>query len=64
MRITEFIKEDSVKDLEKDLKNPTGYDAIDHMMQTIARKHGITAKELHDKFVEKHGTIHDKWIKK
>jgi hypothetical protein len=55
--------EDSVKDLEQDLKHPDSYEAIDHMMQTIARKHGISAKELHDKFVEKHGVIPDNWTK-
>jgi len=59
MRAAEF----AVNTLEKDLKNPTGYDAIDHMMKTIAREHGITAKKLHDLFVEKHGTIPDKWTK-
>lgn len=59
MRAHEF----AVKDLEKDLKNPTSYDAIDHMMQTIARKYKISPKQLHDLFVEKHGTIPDKWTK-
>jgi hypothetical protein len=56
------IAESAVTDLEKDLKNPTGYDAIDHMMKAIAKKHGITPKQLHDKFVEKHGKIPDEWI--
>ena len=59
MRAHEF----AVKDLEQDLKNPTGYDAIDHMMQTIARKYKISSKQLHDLFVNKHGTIPDKWTK-
>ena len=53
------VKEGAVSDLKKDLKNPRSYDAIDHMMQTIARKHGITAKELHDKFVKATGKIPD-----
>jgi GNAT superfamily N-acetyltransferase len=57
------VWEDAVKDLEKDLKQPHSYDAIDHMMQTIARKEGITAKELHDRFVDKHGMTPDDWIK-
>jgi len=57
------IAENAVKDLEKDLKKPLGYDAIDHMMQTIARKHKISPKELHKQFVEKHGEIPDNWIK-
>jgi hypothetical protein len=59
MRAREF----AVRDLEKDLKNPTSYDAIDHMMQTIARNHNISAKMLHDVFVEKHGMIPDEWTK-
>jgi hypothetical protein len=75
MRAREFVEslrtvsncvptnEDSVKDLEQDLKYPDSYEAIDHMMQTIARNHGISAKELHDKFVEKHGVIPDNWSK-
>jgi hypothetical protein len=33
------------------------------MMQSIAKKHGITGKELHDRFVKKHGKIPDDWIK-
>jgi len=63
MKLNELIREDGVKDLEKDLKNPLGYDAIDHMMKAIAKKHRITPKQLHDQFVEKHGDIPDDWIK-
>jgi hypothetical protein len=63
MRAADFVVESSVEDLEKVLKKPTGYDAIDHMMQSIARKYKITPKKLHDLFVEKHGTIPDKWTK-
>lgn len=57
------IREDAVKDLAKDLKNPYSYDAIDHMMQTIAKKNKITAKKLHDLFVEKYKKTPDEWIK-
>jgi ABC-type proline/glycine betaine transport system substrate-binding protein len=63
MKILELVREDAVKDLEKDLKNPYSYDAIDHMMKAIAKKHNITPKELHDQFVEKHDKIPDVWIK-
>jgi len=63
MRAADFVVESSVEDLEKVLKKPTGYDAIDHMMQSIARKYKITPKKLHDLFVGKHGTIPDKWTK-
>lgn len=59
MRAREF----AVRDLEKDLADPKSYDAIDHMMQTIARNHNISAKQLHDLFVKKHGVIPDKWTK-
>jgi len=51
-----------VTDLEQDLENPHSYDAIDHMMQTIAREHDITAKQLHDMFVAKHGQVPDEWV--
>jgi len=63
MRAAEIATEDSVQDLEQDLEHPKSYQAIDHMMQTIAREHGISAKELHDKFVDKHGVIPDNWFK-
>jgi GNAT superfamily N-acetyltransferase len=57
------VWEDAVTDLEKTLKEPHSYSAIDHMMQNIAREEGITAKELHDRFVGKHGMTPDDWIK-
>jgi FMN phosphatase YigB (HAD superfamily) len=60
---SEPITESAVTDLEKDLKNPTSYDAIDHMMKAIAKNYNMTPKELHDKFVEKHNEIPDDWIK-
>lgn len=65
MRLRELLPENqaSVAQLEKDLKQPHSYDAIDHMMQSIAREHGITGKQLHDLFVAQHGTTPDSWIK-
>lgn len=42
----------------------TDYDTIDRLMKKIAKKHGITPKQLHDYFVETHGVIPDTWIKK
>lgn len=64
MRAQEFVlREGAVEDLEKDLDDPTSYDAIDHMMQTIARDYNITGKQLHDLFVAKHGVIPDKWTR-
>lgn len=64
LAIMEGGHELSVTDLEKDLENPHSYDAIDHMMQTIAKEHGITAKKLHDLFVAKHGKVPDEWVNK
>jgi hypothetical protein len=55
--------EGAVEDLAKDLKNPHSYNAIDHMMQTIANKSNVTPKELHNQFVEKYGMTPDEWIK-
>lgn len=69
MRVSEFIIEEttidegSVEDLEKDLLHPHSYDAIDHMMQTIADRNDITAQELHDRFVKKHHKTPDDWIR-
>jgi hypothetical protein len=60
---TPKVSENEVKDLEKVLQNPTSYDAIDHMMQSIAKKSKITAKQLHDRFVAKHNKTPDDWIK-
>lgn len=64
MRVKEFIIESPAGDLQKDLKNPKSYDAIDHMMQTIARKHGIDGKKLHDLFVAKFEMTPDEYAKK
>jgi hypothetical protein len=63
MRAQEFVTEGAVEDLIKDLKNPHSYDAIDHMMQTIADKSNITAKRLHDLFVKKYNMTPDEWVK-
>jgi len=54
---------DAVKSLETSLGKPTGYDAIDQMMKTIAKECGITPKELHDQFVKKHGKTPDAYAK-
>jgi len=62
MRAFELL-EDAVKDLEKDLKDPHSYSAIDHMMTAICKKHKITPKKLHDLFVKKYKKTPDEWIK-
>jgi hypothetical protein len=59
------LKEDHVKELENGLHklNSHSYNSIDRLMQSIAKKHGITGKDLHDDFKDKHGKIPDDWIK-
>ena len=54
---------DAVKSLESSLRKPSSYDAIDQMMQTIAKEAGITPKELHNDFVKKHGKTPDDFAK-
>ena len=39
------------------------YDTIDRLMQSIAKKHRITGKALHDLFVKKFKKTPDAWIK-
>ena len=53
----------SVEELETVLQDPHSYAAIDHMMQSIAKKYGITPTQLHDLWVEKHDVTPDEWIK-
>jgi dephospho-CoA kinase len=59
------LKEDYVKELEVGLHklNNHSYNSIDKLMQGIAKKHGITGKDLHDEFKKKHNKIPDEWIK-
>ena len=45
------------------LKN-TAYSSIDKLMRTIMKKYDLTAKELHNGFVNKHNKTPDTWIKK
>lgn len=65
MFIKEIIKEDATAELAASLKKTkaTSYDDIDALMKKIAKKHDITAKELHDLWVDKYEVIPDKWIK-
>jgi hypothetical protein len=56
----------AVKELENELKklNDISYDSIDKLMRRIMKKHNMTAKELHNAFVERHNKTPDAWIKK
>lgn len=67
----EFISEhcgcvdNAVGELEDGLKklDDTSYDSIDKLMRKIMKKHKMSAKELHNAFVDTHGKIPDEWIK-
>lgn len=65
MKAHEFLTESPERELAKKL--PTlakhDYNTIDRLMQKIAKKHKITGKKLHDKFVKKYHKIPDDWIK-
>lgn len=52
-----------VKELEKSLERPETYNAIDNVMQGIAKKCNVTPDELHKSFVDKHNKTPDDWIK-
>ena len=54
-----------VKELENKLikAKDTSYDGIDALMRTIMKKYDLTAKELHNGFVNKHNQTPDEWIK-
>ena len=55
----------AVKELENKLikAKDTSYDGIDALMRIIMRKYNLTAKELHNSFVNKHNQTPDTWIK-
>ena len=57
-------EDDAVKELETGLKklNNTSYDSIDRLMRNIMKKHDMTAKQLHNAFVDKHNKTPDDWI--
>ena len=55
----------AVKELESGLKklSDTSYDSIDKLMRRVMKKHNMTAKQLHNSFVDKHQKTPDSWIK-
>jgi hypothetical protein len=57
-------EEDAVGELEDQLKKlkDTSYDSIDKLMRHIMKKHDMTAKQLHNAFVDKNGKTPDDWI--
>jgi hypothetical protein len=58
-------EDDAVSELESGLKklDDTSYDSIDRLMRRIMKKHDMTAKQLHNAFVDKNGKTPDDWIK-
>ena len=58
-------EDDAVIELENKLKSikDHSYDSIDKQMRIIMKKHGITAKQLHNAFVSKHDETPDDWIR-
>ena len=57
-------EDSAVKELEsglRKLKN-TSYNSIDKLMRPIMKKHDMTAKQLHNAFVDKHDKTPDDWI--
>jgi hypothetical protein len=57
-------EDNAVQELETGLKklNNTSYDSIDRLMRKIMKKHDMTAKQLHNAFVDKHQKTPDAWI--
>lgn len=64
MRATELSETPEVE-LAKKLPSLAkhDYNTIDKLMQKIAKRHQITGKRLHDKFVKKFKKTPDAWIK-
>ena len=60
------VSESAISELESGLKklSKPSYDSIDGLMRNIMKKHDMSAKELHNSFVEKHNKTPDAWIKK
>ena len=60
------MKEDAVTDLQRgivELPNAS-YESIDNLMRRIMKKRKVSAKKLHDDFVDKHHQTPDTWAKK
>jgi hypothetical protein len=54
----------AVAELEDRLKKlkDTSYDSVDKLMRNIMKKNDMTAKQLHNAFVDKNGKTPDDWI--
>jgi hypothetical protein len=60
------VKEDAVTDLQRGITElpDASYDSIDSLMRRIMKKRKMSAKQLHDDFVDKHNQTPDTWAKK
>lgn len=60
------VKEDAVTDLQRGIVElpDASYDSIDNLMRRIMKKKKVTAKQLHNDFVDKHNQTPDTWAKK
>jgi hypothetical protein len=58
-------EDEAVIDLENQLKklSDISYDSIDKLMRRIMKEYDMTAKQLHNAFVDKHNKTPDDWIK-
>lgn len=61
--ITQRKKTSAAELLASSLREPLSYDAIDQMMQTIAKESGISTKELRGNFMKKYGKTPDDYAK-
>jgi hypothetical protein len=60
------VKEDAVTDLQRGIVElpDASYHSIDNLMRRIMKKRKMSAKQLHNDFVDKHNQTPDSWAKK
>jgi hypothetical protein len=60
------VKEDAVTDLQRGITElpDASYGSIDSLMRRIMKKRKMTAKQLHNDFIDKHNQTPDTWAKK
>jgi len=65
MRFNQIISESAASELAEKLPSlkKHDYDTIDTLMKSVASRHKITGKALHNLFVKKFGNTPDTWIK-
>ena len=64
MLINDILLESAASDLAKELPSLAkhDYNTIDKLMRKVANKHRISAKALHDLFIQKYRKTPDNWI--